>query len=171
MIVSMQERPMFVADGVIVRKRATRTPRVVVAGLGDVFRQDDGVGVHAVRRLGDQLYRGIRSIEVGTAVLNWQRPIEGAERLLVILAMESGRAPGTIYRCSASGLQEACRSSLSKAAFLSAIPQMRKAPAEIVCLCVEPKQVDIGRQLSPEVNQCLDDLVGLASQICNRWVD
>ena len=47
-----------------------RRPRILVAGLGNLLLKDDGVGVHAVRALQHGVPRGVRAVEVGTAVLD-----------------------------------------------------------------------------------------------------
>lgn len=153
-----------------VRRRGVRAPRIVVAGLGNVLRRDDGVGVHAVRRMGGLLHRGVMPIEVGTAVIESLRQLERADRILAIHSMKTGRVPGTIFKCQAANTQPVLGKSGRDVSLAAAIPLMRKKPLEILFLCVEPKLTEFGLQLSPEVNQSLDDLVELATQICCHWV-
>ena len=71
--------------------------RVLIAGLGNLLLRDDGVGVHAVRSMGNDLPPGVLAVEVGTAVLDALHLFEEAEMVIAIDAMKAGGAPGTIY--------------------------------------------------------------------------
>ena len=72
--------------------------RILIAGLGDILQQDDGVGVHAVRMLQERPIRGNAiAVEIGTAALSAAHLLEWADRMLVIDAINAGGEPGTIY--------------------------------------------------------------------------
>lgn len=73
-------------------------PRVLVAGVGNIFLADDGFGVEVVRRLlsrswpaGVQVQDyGIRGIHLAYALL------DGCEALVLIDAFPNGESPGTL---------------------------------------------------------------------------
>lgn len=74
--------------------------RVLVAGVGNLLRGDDGFGVEVVRRLrqrGD-LPTGVRIIEVGIGGMSLvQELFDGYDVVLIIDAVDRGGAPGTVY--------------------------------------------------------------------------
>src|SRR5512139_4200703 len=99
-----------------------RRPRILVVGLGNLLLKDDGVGVHAVRALQNGVPRGVRAVEVGTAVLDALHLVEWADRILAIDAMASGGHPGTIYRFGIEDVAEAAvKASLHEVDLLAAV--------------------------------------------------
>ncbi len=69
----------------------------VVVGVGSTILADDGVGVRVVEALrAGGLPRGVDAVEVGTAGLGLLDLVAGYERLIVVDAMVTGAAPGTV---------------------------------------------------------------------------
>jgi hydrogenase maturation protease len=77
----------------------TTTPKVLVAGVGNVFLGDDGFGVEVARRLADEPLPGwvrvgdfgIRGVHLAYELL------EGYEKAILVDAAPRGEAPGTVY--------------------------------------------------------------------------
>jgi hydrogenase maturation protease len=72
--------------------------RVLVAGVGNLLRADDGFGVEVARRLeGQALPKGVNVVETGIGgVALVQELQEGWDALVVVDAMDRGRPPGTV---------------------------------------------------------------------------
>src|SRR3972149_5320288 len=72
--------------------------RVLVIGVGNPYRRDDAAGREAVRRLRDRAPHVIATLEhdgEGTSLMEaWQ----GADLVIVVDAVSSGAAPGTVRR-------------------------------------------------------------------------
>src|SRR3972149_2683023 len=72
--------------------------RVLVIGVGNPYRRDDAAGREAVRRLRDRAPHVIATLEhdgEGTSLMEaWQ----GADLVIVVDAVSSGAAPGTLQR-------------------------------------------------------------------------
>jgi hydrogenase maturation protease len=74
-------------------------PRVLVAGVGNVFLGDDGFGVEVARRLAGEALPGwvrvgdfgIRGVHLAYELL------EGYEAAILVDAVPRGEAPGTVY--------------------------------------------------------------------------
>jgi hydrogenase maturation protease len=74
-------------------------PRILIAGVGNIFFGDDAFGVEVVRRLATrplpELVRvvdfGIRGLDLTYALL------DGYETVLIVDAMPRGGPPGTLY--------------------------------------------------------------------------
>ena len=74
--------------------------RVLVAGMGNVLRRDDGFGVEVARRLvdGGTLPADVKVVEVGIGGIHLvQELMDGYDALVVIDAVERGSAPGTVH--------------------------------------------------------------------------
>ena len=68
---------------------------VVVIGVGNVVLSDDGLGVHAVRRLAERHdVAGVEIVEGGTAGLLLLPCLADARRAIVVDAIDTGAAPG-----------------------------------------------------------------------------
>ena len=72
--------------------------RVVVAGVGNVLRGDDGFGVRVAQRLLEQpLPPGVRVLDIGIGGIHLvQELLEAADALVVVDAVDLGRPPGTV---------------------------------------------------------------------------
>lgn len=74
-------------------------PRLLIAGVGNVFLGDDGFGVEVVRRLAARPWPsgvsvrdfGVRGLDLAYALL------DGYDAAILVDAMQRGRPPGTLY--------------------------------------------------------------------------
>ncbi|HVM00993.1 MAG TPA: hydrogenase maturation protease [Egibacteraceae bacterium] len=71
---------------------------VLVAGVGQVLRGDDGFGVEVARRLATlDLGKSVRVIETGTGGINLVTALYDPTDVLIVLdAVDHGRPPGTV---------------------------------------------------------------------------
>ncbi|HWI56168.1 MAG TPA: hydrogenase maturation protease [Bacillota bacterium] len=133
-------------------------------GLGNSLMQDDGVGVHAVRRLMADPPPGALIMEVGTDVFTAVSWLESVPWVLAIDAMDAGGRPGTIYHCDISDVADANRPislhELSLVAVLEFIPVKRRP--KITVLGVQPEVVQYGLDLSPALEKCLPKVLEAA---------
>ena len=72
--------------------------RIVVAGMGNVLRQDDGFGVVVAQRLLDGLVPDeVRVMDIGIGGIHMvQALFERTDGLIVLDAVDLGRHPGTV---------------------------------------------------------------------------
>ncbi len=148
-----------------------RRPRVLVAGLGNLLLKDDGVGVHAVRELQHEVPRGVRAVEVGTAVLDALHLIEWADCILAIDAMQADGSPGTIYRFGVEDVfEQPMKTSLHEVDLLAALGFLTSGHRpKIAVLGIEPETIGAGMDLSPSVHAALPQLVAAAKAIVSDW--
>jgi hydrogenase maturation protease len=71
---------------------------VLVAGVGNVLRGDDGFGVAVARRLVEgPVPPGVRVLEIGIGGIHLvQELLDPTDALVVVDAVDLGRAPGTV---------------------------------------------------------------------------
>jgi hydrogenase maturation protease len=142
-----------------------RTP-VLVIGLGNELRGDDGAGIVIARRLRERAFNtGIEAREMGgdpAALLDaWQ----DREAVVVVDAMRSAAIPGTIWRLDASlaplptklrGCASTHAVGLSEAVELARA--LEQLPPRIVVYAVEGRTFDAGAGLSAEIQAILPRL-------------
>jgi hydrogenase maturation protease len=74
--------------------------RVLIAGVGNVLRGDDGFGVEVLRRLEPEAgpHAGVTYFESGIGgVALVQQLLDGYDALIILDALDRGAAPGTVY--------------------------------------------------------------------------
>lgn len=134
----------------------------VILGLGNELLGDEGVGVHALRRLQQEKLPGsIKVIEVGTAILDALPHFEQADRIIVMDAMKSDGPPGTVYRvpldqCSGS----ACIASMHGFDIFRVLALAeRHVPPPVTVFGVEPQSLGWSMDLSPQVAESMPYLI------------
>jgi hydrogenase maturation protease len=149
--------------------------RTLILGLGNVLRSDEGVGVHAVEQLrtDPSVPSGTVLVDGGTQGLNLIATIAGADRLLVIDALDANQPPGTIVQLDGAELGR-FRGSMSVhqlafADLLVALSLLEERPAEIAVLGVQPLSTDWGTELSQPVGDALNAVLGLAIGQARSW--
>jgi hydrogenase maturation protease len=145
--------------------------RFLVVGLGNLLLADDGVGVHAVRRLAEDPPPGALVVEVGTAILDALHLLEGAERVLAIDAVQAGGAPGTVYL---SGLNEMAQPgvalSLHELDIRTAVRMMGSGKElQVAVVGVEPQTIDYGMELTEPVAAALPSVEREVRRIVSEW--
>jgi hydrogenase maturation protease len=81
-------------------QKPANATRVAILGVGNILLKDEGVGIHVIHALQDNPLltdAGVELIDGGTSP-NVSYLLDGADRLIVIDAVEGGCEPGTIYR-------------------------------------------------------------------------
>lgn len=143
--------------------------RVVVLGVGNLLRRDDGVGVHAVRELARR-YRFPEQVRLvdgrvaGPALLG---ALEGADALVAVDAVRGGAPPGTLYRLPGEALPAAGAGpawTLHEAGLPELVALARQASPglRVTVLGVEPLDTTSwGLELTAPVAVRLPQLVGL----------
>jgi hydrogenase maturation protease len=73
--------------------------RILIAGVGNVLRGDDGFGVEALRLLQRKIdIDGVEFFESGIAGISLvQRLMDGFDALIIVDALDRGGAPGQVY--------------------------------------------------------------------------
>lgn len=142
----------------------TESKRVAVVGVGNLVLKDEGIGVHIAHALQElDLPDGVAVIDGGTSpdVLDYLEP---ADKLIIIDAAEAGGTPGTIYRFHPDDLtlETGELISLHELGLMSSLKMMSllgKAPQEIIIIGVQPKEIDWGMELSPELQEKVPEIV------------
>jgi hydrogenase maturation protease len=145
-------------------ERGCEDRRVVVLGLGNLLRQDEGVGLHAVRALSAGPFADrAELVDGGAAMLEALSQWREIDKLVVIDAVRAGRAPGSIARVALREVAEQPSPVLAvnEQELLEGLALLRRLGVrvgEIVVYGVEPKATGWGMELSETVSACLPRL-------------
>ncbi|WP_298438841.1 HyaD/HybD family hydrogenase maturation endopeptidase [Geobacter sp.] len=149
---------------------------VLVLGIGNLIMTDDGIGVRVVQRLaeGFRFPPGVELLDGGTLGLDLLPRLEGVERLLIVDAVETGKAPGTVMRLEGEEIPLAFRTKLSPHQMglqdLLAVAELQgNLPAEMVLWGVQPASIEPGMELSPAVAERVEYLVDRVQAELAGW--
>jgi hydrogenase maturation protease len=150
--------------------------RTLVIGVGNLLLSDEGVGVRVVERLAQQyvLPNTVEIIDGGTLGLNLLYYLDGVENLLLVDAVEMGKAAGTLLRME--GEEVPAFLSIKMSPHQIGIPDMLFAaklkglyPPNVVLWGVQPGVLDAGIEFSPAVSAQVDVLVERVVEQLKRW--
>jgi hydrogenase maturation protease len=136
----------------------------VVVGVGNLLLKDEGVGIHAVQRLQEMdLPPDVELIDGGTSP-DLIAYIKAGDKLIIVDAAKAGGEPGTIYRFLPDDLATdagtlASAHELGVDLNLKLMSLMGNEPREIVIIGIEPKEIDWGTELTPELEQKKPEIV------------
>lgn len=142
--------------------------RTLVLGLGNPLMGDDGVGVAAVERLREEweLPDDVELVDGGTWGMNLLPLIEAAERVILMDAIRTGAAPGTLTVLERRELPRYFALKLSPHQIdlreVLALAELRGAlPDELVAIGIEPQRIEMDVTLSPVVRAGVHKVVDL----------
>lgn len=140
---------------------------VLVAGMGNVLRRDDGFGIRVIQELAKRsLPHSVHLYEAGGAgVALAQKLAEGYEVLIIVDAAMRRGIPGTLYRIiPADGPppREIGTHDLDPTRVLALAKAMGAAPRETVVIGCEPRDTEeLSQELSPEVSAAVAGAVAM----------
>jgi hydrogenase maturation protease len=145
-------------------------PRILVAGIGNIFLGDDAFGVHVAQRLLRRQWPvdvrivdfGIRGLDLAYALL------DGCEFAILIDAVPRGEAPGTLYLIEpqlpddsdpAAGPELIEAHSMDPVKVLRLVRAMGGKPGRVLLVGCEPTPLEAEpdmMKLSPAVQQAIE---------------
>jgi len=149
---------------------------IAIVGVGNLLLSDDGVGIHAVRRLRSdaRVESMARLIDGGTVGTDLLAEVCGCENLLIVDAVDAGLPPGTTIRMDFSGpdpqqidTRNAHQSGIP--GLLDDLRLLGQAPRQVVLVGVQPAALGLGTELSPEVAGALPAVSAEVVRQLDRW--
>lgn len=135
-------------------------------GLGNELMADDGVGIHAIRRLRDVLPAETPCVEIGTATLRAEALCEQVDIVIAIDAVHADGRPGSVYVLDIDDVampEVDSLHSLSLAGLMHFIPQDRRP--RVLVVGVEPACLVYGLALSEPVEAALPHVIRVVCEI------
>ena len=133
-----------------------------VLGIGNTLLGDDGIGCHVTNALAEIPLPDVEIIDGGTCPDVWQL-IEDADKLIVVDAVKGGGMPGQIYRFHLEDitLEQRPLLSMHDMGLTDNLVLMRlwHNIGETVIIGVEPKDINWGLDLSPELQGKMSQII------------
>jgi len=149
--------------------------RTVVLGLGNPLMGDDGLGLAALERLREQWeIPGVELVDGGTWGMNLLPLVEESTNLILLDAIRSGDAPGTLVEWERDRLPRYLSLKLSPHQIdlreVLALAEWRDTmPEEVVAIGLAPRDVVMTPALSPEVEAGLERMVEATLRYLAWW--
>jgi len=141
-------------------------PSILVLGLGNPLRGDDGVGPRLVEELARRgLPTGVTALDGGAGGLGLLQVLDGWQRVVVVDAADVGREPGQFVRFTpdqARLAQAADRFSLHNAGLgeiLALANALGRTLPPMVIFGVQPAEIGWREGLSPAVEAALPAMI------------
>jgi hydrogenase maturation protease len=135
----------------------TEIPEVVVVGMGNVYRGDDGVGLAVAERVRASAHPGVQVIECEQEPTRLLDAWQGAAAVVVVDAVAPMRDPGKVHRYDATAEPLPARSFRSSThAFgvgdaIEVGRALGRLPAQVIVYGIEGQRFELGSSLSPPV--------------------
>jgi hydrogenase maturation protease len=148
-------------------------PRVLVAGIGNIFLSDDGFGVEVVTRLsGRTVPEGVRVADFGIRGVHLAYELlDGYDVLVLVDAMPMGEPPGTLAVIEPDPVPMPQQGddvapvvdahSMNPGVVLGMLAGLGETVERIMIVGCEPANLDQGIGLSPQVADTVDRAVDL----------
>jgi len=143
--------------------------RLAIVGVGNLLLQDEGVGIHVIQALKKgslPQFDCVELIDGGTTLPPLPKNLD---KLIIIDAAQGGGEPGIIYRLSPDDIDSGdapiiSPHQLSLKESLRLMELENEKPKKVIIFGVEPKTIDWGLELSPELKEKMPQLIGLVLQ-------
>jgi len=143
----------------------------LVIGLGNPLMGDDGAGVAVLARLRDEwdIPQEVELIDGGTWGMNLLPLVESTRNLILVDAIRSGAAPGTLTVLERCELPRYFSLKLSPHQIdlreILALAELRGLlPDNLVAIGIEPERVEMKMSLSPRVSAGLAKVADLVAE-------
>ena len=165
----MNERPTPRCDAAFEacpgQQNAARCP-VLVLGVGNLLRGDEGIGIHVVETMASmELPAGVEVLDGGTAGLDLVDDISGRELVVIVDAIQSDQPSGSIVRLRGSqSLLDHAGMSMHDAGVASALAACKftgDVPTKVVMIGIVPESLGWTTCLSPRLQSGLQHIVDI----------
>ncbi|MDT8440249.1 MAG: hydrogenase maturation protease [Desulfuromonadales bacterium] len=152
---------------------ATERAPLLVMGVGNLLRGDDGFGVRVIEHLaGQPLPAGVELLDAGTSIVDLIDELRGRRKLVVIDAVRGDQPAGTLYRFSPEQVDTAAvpADSLHQVGLLETLKLadlIDCRPTQTVVIGVQPAATGLGIGLSPAVDAAIE----AAGRLVRRELD
>lgn len=150
--------------------------RAIVLGLGNLLNRDEGLGVQCLEPLRNRLgsVAGIEILDGGVLGLDLLPLVECARALLILDAVDARKPPGTLIELTGADIPLFGRAKLSwhQVTFqevLQLAAMRNRLPERLHLVGVQPADLSIGLELSPEVAAAMPALIERAAAVLAGW--
>ena len=136
-----------------------------MVGIGNAWQGDDAAGLAAAERLRRRVGDNVEVLELEGEPVSLVEALERADDVILVDAVRSGAAPGTVHRIDASHepvpatLSAASTHTLGVGEAIELARALGRLPRRVVLYGIEAESIAAGAQLTPAVERAVDDAV------------
>ena len=150
--------------------------RKVVLGLGNTLNRDEGLGVQALKLLDAQFsaQTEFELLDGGVLGLNLLMIVEECSHLLILDAVNVGKAPGTVAELKKEEIPLYAGVKLSQHQItfqeVLGLANIRGyLPQNLHLVGIQPEDISVGLELSDCVRTALPEVVSRAINVLEQW--
>ena len=147
-------------------------PRILICGVGNKLKKDDGLGPYIIEELEKQvLPENVSLLDFGTSGFKTALEIGKYHKVIFVDAIQLGNQPGQIYKTTLSKQDLSENPSLSSFTIslhesdlekiLTTASLIGNYPKEVVVLGCEPEDLSFGLGLSGKVENAVSKIIDL----------
>lgn len=152
--------------------------KIVVIGVGNLLLKDEGAGIHVLQALEKKnLPPGVQLFDGGVSGIGLLDFFQGASKALLIDAADMNRKPGTVLRFTPEDLRAQAQEikfsvhDIGVAEVLELAKALGQSPEEVVIIGIQPKEIDWGTDLTPEVQASIPEVLQIIQEEITRGQD
>ncbi|MBA4601827.1 HyaD/HybD family hydrogenase maturation endopeptidase [Thermoactinomyces mirandus] len=154
----------------------TDQKNIKIIGIGNTLYSDEGVGVHLLPYLEEALsgYDNVEIIEGATDGMKLLEPVEEADYLIIIDAINAGKPGGELITIRNREIPKyyGVKMSIHQVGFqevLFAADLQERLPEEMVMFGIQPASLELGVELSAIVKEKLPELAENVVEQIKQW--
>ncbi|MGA8941363.1 MAG: HyaD/HybD family hydrogenase maturation endopeptidase [Thermoactinomyces sp.] len=160
----------------VLNQTASDKKNIKVIGIGNTLYSDEGVGVHLLPYLEEALagFENVEIIEGATDGMKLLEPVEEADYLIIIDAINAGKPAGELITIRNREIPKyyGVKMSIHQVGFqevLFAADLQERLPEEMVMFGIQPASLELGVELSDTVKEKLPELVANVVEQVRQW--
>lgn len=144
-------------------------PRILVAGIGNIFFGDDGFGPAVLARLAAERIDGVRVADFGIGVVHLAYELlEGYTAAVIVDAVARGGAPGTLYVIEPGepvAAAEADPHRMDLGSVFAFVRRLSGSPPPLTIVGCEPESLAEGGAISGTVAHSIEAAIPLVRRV------
>jgi len=136
----------------------------VIIGIGNILLQDDGVGVHVIKQLENEMLPStIELVDGGTSTLDMLGFFLDYKKVIVVDCLRAGLKPGTIYKIKPEDISHYEKENLSihDVQILDVVRMAKmldKTPL-VVIFGIEPEKISLELEMTKTIISKIPEIV------------
>ncbi len=149
--------------------------RIAVMGIGNILMQDEGIGVHIVRKLETyQFHPHIDLIDGGNMGMDLLPFFDEHDKIIIVDAVDFEKEAGFIDIIENDDILALFTTKMSLHHLglkdvLSYAKLLGQTPEDLCLVGIQPEKVELSMQLSDTVNSRCDKMINLVLEKLKQW--
>lgn len=158
---------MYFVRNALCYHRMELSDSILLVGVGNEYRTDDGVGLCAVREIQRRRYPGVRILETSGEGTSLMEAWRGYDRVMIVDAICSGATRGAVHRIDVAarliprGMFRFSSHSFGVGEAIEMARELKLLPRVLLLYGIEGCQFDTGTGLSNDVVRSMPRLLRL----------